>query len=280
MPKTKSDITKKRKWVKNCPECGGKQSYCRKWARDRDIKNATICENCPPKSNFDNILTRSCPKCDEKITATNKYNCARAIREEWLCRNCNVKYNYTTKRRRKVLKGINLGDKNAMKRPEIRKRVSEALKGKYVGEDNPFYGKKHSIEVLQYLSEINTGENNPRYGKPHTPETKRKMRLSMLKNLENRIGQFSPNYNSEACIIIDWYNMYYDLEFQHAENGGEFYLKEVGFWADGYDKKRNIWIEVDEKHHFDVNGNLKQKDVDRQKEIENFLGCEFIRVQI
>lgn len=43
---------------------------------------------------------------------------------------------------------------------------------------------------------------------------------------------------------------------------------------------KNVVLEVDEKHHFDVNGNLKKKDVIRQKEIENFLKCKFLRIKI
>ncbi len=61
-------------------------------------------------------------------------------------------------------------------------------------------------------------------------------------------------------------------------NGGEFHIKELGYWVDGYDKNNNIVYEYDEKSHF-VNGELKQKDVNRQEEIVNFLGCEFIRIE-
>jgi len=45
-------------------------------------------------------------------------------------------------------------------------------------------------------------------------------------------------------------------------------------------KKRNIVIEVDEPHHFDQNGNLLEIDIRRQKEIEDFLNCTFIRIKI
>lgn len=37
---------------------------------------------------------------------------------------------------------------------------------------------------------------------------------------------------------------------QHAENFGEFYIKELGYYVDGYDKENNIVYEWDEKWHY------------------------------
>ncbi len=61
-------------------------------------------------------------------------------------------------------------------------------------------------------------------------------------------------------------------------NGGEYYIKELGYWVGGYDKEKNIVLEIDEKHHFYLYGNRKEKDTRRQKEIENYLNCQFIRI--
>jgi len=41
-----------------------------------------------------------------------------------------------------------LGDKNPMKRDDIRKKRSEYLKGRLANERNPFYGRKHSKETI------------------------------------------------------------------------------------------------------------------------------------
>jgi very-short-patch-repair endonuclease len=54
----------------------------------------------------------------------------------------------------------------------------------------------------------------------------------------------------------------------------------LGYWVDGYDKEKNVVIEIDEKQHFDINGNLLEKDIRRQKEIEKYLDCKFIRLRI
>jgi hypothetical protein len=51
----------------------------------------------------------------------------------------------------------------------------------------------------------------------------------------------------------------------------------VGYFLDAYDKERNIVVEYDEPKHYDVYGNLKQKDVLRQQRIITHLGCRFFR---
>ena len=111
-------------------------------------------------------------------------------------------------------------------------------------------------------------------------ETRRRMRISAIKRIENQVGQIFPNYNIEACKLIDEYGKENNYNFQHAENGGEFFIKELGYWVDGYDKEKNVVIEIDEPFHYDKDGNLKERDLQRQKEIEDFLECKFIRLLI
>lgn len=118
------------------------------------------------------------------------------------------------------------------------------------------------------------------HGGQRCPEcAKKKNRIALIKKIENNV-QIFPNYNPDACKLIDEYGKENNYNFQHAENGGEFHIKKLGYWVDGYDKKKNIVIEIDEASHFDTDGNLKEKDIKRQKEIMNFLGCEFIRLKI
>jgi hypothetical protein len=109
------------------------------------------------------------------------------------------------------------------------------------------------------------------------------MRLKAIKRLEqNRFNgnQMYPLFNPLACQKIDEYGQQNGYQFQHAMNGGEHFIPDLGYWVDGYDKKKNIVIEVDEHHHFDIDGNLKEKDVIRQKEITSLLKCKFIRLII
>ena len=115
------------------------------------------------------------------------------------------------------------------------------------------------------------------------PEVRKKNRLRAIKRINNSLDnghQINPNYNPAGCKLIDAYGEQNGYTFQHAENGGEFHIKELGYWVDGYDEGRNTIIEVDEAHHFDSDGNLTERDIRRQTEIVEYLGCDFIRIKI
>ncbi len=134
-----------------------------------------------------------------------------------------------------------------------------------IGKNHPRYGKSnYNIWVKKYGKE-EADKRQIEYNK--------NMRLSVLKNR----GIKYPNYNSVACGIINNYNKKYGFNFRHAENGGEVCID--GYWPDGLDEKRKTIIEVDEKHHFNNNGKLKQKDIRRQRYLEG-LGYTFIRIKI
>ena len=181
---------------------------------------------------------------------------------------------------------------------ETRKRQSESHIGKYPSEENlrkkrtPFEKIKKNFEDegFELLTTRKEYEEYP----------KEKLRVRCLKGHEfftfwygtkagcacpvcaaERIRlyrQLSPAYNPAGCKLIDEYGKEHNYNFQHAENGGEFHV--LSYWLDGYDKEKNVGIEIDEKVHFDKDGNLKEKDVQRQKEITDFLGCKFIRLRI
>ena len=108
-----------------------------------------------------------------------------------------------------------------------------------------------------------------------------KRRLRHIKRIEenkNNGYQLVPAYNKDGCEIFDNIMKEKNIHIQHAMNGGEYYIKELGYWLDGYDKENNIVYEFDESHHF-IKGLLKEKDITRQQEIEKYLKCEFIRIK-
>jgi len=114
--------------------------------------------------------------------------------------------------------------------------------------------------------------------KIHSEETKNKMSLKHRINRSLLIQgtiQF-PNFNPKACYIIEKYGENNGYNFQHALNGGEFYIKELGYWVDGYDKEKNVVIEYQEKHH--LHPKHIEKDKRRKEEIIKILKCKFIYV--
>ena len=220
-----------------------------------------------------------------------KWCCSKSQNSCQIIRN-KLKGRHLTKETKEKISKSNKGKKFSERTKE---KISKSKKGKkfseehknnlsksHIGKSSGMKGKNHSEKTKEKLSKNHpdfSGRNNPMYGKNHSKKTKRNMRLSAIKNIENRCGQTLPNYNPEGCKIIKEYGKQHGYNFQHAENGGEFHIKELGYWVDGYDKEKNVVIEIDESFHYNSDGTLKERDVQRQKEIENFLKCKFIRIK-
>jgi len=167
---------------------------------------------------------------------------------------------------------VKKGSRNIAKLDYIRDKIKNADKD--LSYMTPEWRKKFSEKRKKY--------GNPMYGKKDSYETRKKKRLAAIKNILSHIkngGQLTPNYNPNACKLIDEYGKQHNYNFQHAENGGEYHIKELGYWVDGYDKEKNVVIEIDEDHHFDIDGNILSRDSKRQTEIMNFLECKFIRLK-
>ena len=151
----------------------------------------------------------------------------------------------------------------AVREPEYRAKVSKRQKE---NNNNPhIIGQK--------------GPNAWNWKKPRTPEVKRKIRVATIKNRKKLgLSEFKPMYNLAACKIFDQIAERTGTKIQHGANGGEFHIEHLGYWVDGYDKENNIVYEYDEKHHF---RNQKQidRDLRRQKEIEDYLKCTVIRIR-
>lgn len=97
----------------------------------------------------------------------------------------------------------------------------------------------------------------------------------MTRTLKKRYGTMMfPMYNPIACHQIDNYGKEHGYAFRHAQNGGEFFIKELGYWVDGYDAKKNVVIEYYEVQH----NKCRERDNRRKQEIINHLHCTFIEM--
>jgi hypothetical protein len=203
------------------------------------------------KKNLNDITTkwtRNCPKCNKEISYKNKYKCKYAERDKVLCNSC-------------CQIGIFTGRKLSQHQIELLKQRT--------GKNNPMFGKSHSIENKIKWSLI----HKKKFVKSHTEETKQKLREYRANWIINNKG--GSQYNPNACTYFDLLNVQNNWKLQHALNGGEIMC--TGYFLDAYDKERNIVVEYDEPKHYDVYGNLKQKDVLRQQRIITHLGCKFFR---
>lgn len=261
------DIIKK--WKRNCPRCNDSLYYFSKNNRDKLFKLNSICRKCTSKSQrvFSDIVIfkRTCNSCNKITTYKNRKSFNQAKRNNRLCIDCIIKLPCKNTTKQKI------GNKNR-------------------GENNGMFGKTHSDyyknilkqKLTHYpLKHTKSGIEKMKLsliGRKHSNETKKKMRFSKIKYILEKNDGICPRYSKKACKFIDEYGKQHGYNFQHALNGGEFYIKELGYWVDGYDKEKNVIFEYDEPHHYnEMTKLLKEKDIIRMNEIQNHLSCKFYR---
>ena len=240
-------MKEKTKWIRNCPECSDEMYYAFKTGLTRANTNNSLCNKCAHTGERNGFYNKDH---SDKV----KMDCGNRFRGHVKSKEHIEKFRKTLKER-----GSLSGENNPMY-------------GK-VGELNPFYGKKHTKEALDIISK-KVGDAHRGISK--SVNHRKNMRISALNNIAERIGQVMPNYNRSSIPIIEAKaNELGITDLQHAENGGEFYIKELGYWVDGYSKEKNIVIEYDEPHH----KRQVEKDMIRQTEIVELLECKFIRIK-
>lgn len=232
------------------------------------------------------LWKRNCPMCNKEIYHTRKNSRNSSVRAKKLCFRCvaikrNASETYINPF--SIMKFPKKGMKNGMYKKkhtnEARTKMKEKANGRWT---LPWfvsrYGKQRGMKLYdkkRKQSSIANMGNTCGLGYKHTEEQKIKFRIARQMHLEKSFGKCSTSYNPTGCKFIDDYNKLYGYNFIHAMNGGE--RKFVGYWVDGYDAEKNVVFEYDERKHFDINGKLKQRDVERMNRIKRHLECTFIR---
>ena len=190
-----------------------------------------------------------CPKCDRPKECTpSRYRWY--VERKSLCKSCHLK------------------KMRSMRKPHFHTEQFKEDRRQYWLKNNPAF----SDQEKKRRSERMKGDKNP----SKRLDVRRKIRLSVIKSINERYeDNIYPMYNKIGCKIIEEYGKEHGYSFQHALNGGEFFIEELGYWVDGYDKKNNVVIEYYEKSH----RSKKDRDKRRKQEIINHLGCEFIEIK-
>lgn len=221
---------------------------------------------------------RTCPSCKNKIIYSDTRAFQLATKENRICHKCAM-LKAGKEGKLSYWKNHSFSD---IHRDNIRKNGKNQFTGTPIYDVwLEKYGKKEADRRenirRQKLSNIRKGKT---YSEIYGVEAAKIKRINMINKInknKNSGNQISPWYNSNACKIIEEYGKTNGYNFQHAENGGEFHIKNLGYFVDGYDKDKNIVIEYYESHHY-KNGKLKEKEILREKEIIQFLNCRFIRI--
>ena len=161
------------------------------------------------------------------------------------------------------IKKANTGRKQS---EEQKQTTSKFMKGnKYA------LGTKHTKEWKKKMSIFLIG-NKYSIGRKHSEEHKENMRIVTMKRIsiqKNNGMPVFPTIGKNEMYILDALEILYKINIIRQ-------YQVAGFFVDGYDEKNNIVYEVDEKHHLKYKNN--ERDISRQKIIEEKLKCKFVRI--
>ena len=124
-------------------------------------------------------------------------------------------------------------------------------------------GYIHSPETRKKIS-VGILKRKEKLGYIHSPETRKKLRISTINRILRNSNTLSIGKNEKQ--ILDEQEIKDNCKIQR-----QYKIKDLGYIADGYDKEANIIYEVYEDYH----NKQKEKDLKRQKEIQNHSHCDF-----
>jgi len=243
---------------RKCPKCGRVIKYSSKKCLDRSIKKKRLCSICAGKARYVDgkhpynykgekpPFERSCPKCGKILKHFTSASLKAIAKKGRTCRSC-----------------ANKGENN----PMYGRTGEKCPRYGTIGEKHPLFGVPVPEDRKKKISKHHKGIKL-------SEEHKQSLSRAAIKRIKESPGQFAPNYNLKSIPILQQVARDLGLNIQHAENGGEFYIKGLGYWVDGYDKEKNVVIEYYEKAH----NRFREKDEKRKQEIMNFLKCEFIEI--
>lgn len=281
-----------------CTECG--QLYFMKQLTTHHLSKLYLCKSCNHKGSRNAMYGHKHSEEQKQLMSINRSGEKNSFYGKHHTQKTKDKISQANKGKlsgeNNPMYGVNMfeyvGEEKAAK---IKAKISVAC----TGEKNGFYGKHHTEETKQKLSEAlktseaakvvrNTKEYHQRLREGmlnstalkisrNSEEYKAKKRLQWIKCVE--LGtKPKVSFNPKACKVLDLIAEENHSHIQHAMNGGEYCVKELGYYLDGYDIENNIAYEYDESYHFSK-GKLREKDLARQKAIEEVLHCQFIRLK-
>lgn len=237
-------------------------------------------------------FSRKCPSCNVVLYYKDKWYLKDSINKNRKCRKCSkIGYIPSFIKEGKISFDVLEKMKKSWFKKGSRPKNADFRKGKTISQ---IYGENRAKELKIKLSNRrNTDESNIKRrnsciksrcgysnkGRKTSDELKKLFRKQMVERLSKTNKNFHPSYNERACEYFDVLSKSTGNTIRHALNGGEFHIKELGYWVDGYDEENNIVYEWDERYHFNKDGILKRKDILRENEIKAFLKCEFVRIR-
>ena len=175
-----------------------------------------------------------------------------------------------------ISKNTALKNKQIMSTPEYIKKQKIIMKE--VCNRPEYIEKQRNISLKRFenpkeLLKISNGVKKYFEKHPRTESSTKNYRIGRLKYLENQFKKYQyikPRLGKNEKQLLDKIEMEKNIILMR-----QFSLDGLGYFVDGYDPINNIVYEVDEKHH----EKQVEKDLIREKEIKEYLDCEFVRIK-
>lgn len=159
---------------------------------------------------------------------------------------------------------------------ETKRKIGVSQLGRVSG----MRGKKHSAESKQKIGDAGRGSNNPNFGKHFSDEHIRRLSESHKGNklsvdAKRKLRVFALNRVAKQGRLCQGKNETALLDEQERKDGVKILRQwntKIGYQVDGYCPETNTVYEVYEKYH----DKRVQKDLERETEICNRFGCDFI----
>ena len=201
----------------------------------------------------------NCLLCSTALSRRQKYYCSNT---------CRAHHRRETTRTQMTGRIITWGDKisNSMRGKKLSAEHKASLCANHVGT----LGKKWTDATITKMRECKLGSRNPLYGTHQSDETKCKMRLSAIQYNKTHYSHLWTKIGKNETPLLDAQQIKDNcvIDRQHL-------IPELGYVVDGYCKNTNTVYEVYERFH----NRQKERDIIRQREIENHLGCKFIIIE-
>jgi hypothetical protein len=164
--------------------------------------------------------------------------------------------------------------KISQNKPEVKLKIGNVHRGKIISKETRM---KKSLAAKKYAAkhpEVAQRVNPNNFSEKTIQQWKKNLRIGAIKRIERQ--KFN-GYPLKICVgkneklILDNIEkvLNYKIERQYPI---------IGYFIDGYIPELKIAFEIDEYYHC-KNNNLRQKDIQRQQEIEKELNCQFIRIK-
>ncbi len=138
-------------------------------------------------------------------------------------------------------------------------------------------GKHHSKEWREAIGKSHKG-------KIRDDETKRKISLKIrtqrMRELESSGKLHLASFNLTSCKFFDILDSFLNTLGRYGTATGEYYIKDLGYFLDYINFDLKFIVEWDEKYHYSALGQLREKDIIRQRAIMNYFpDFKFIRIK-